>query len=98
MQHTEAEAAVTPVLRVGRLPDFPPFWFKNPEPGHIGFDHDIVEAAVARVRLPRPTYITMADFDLLDNALTRGEIDVIANNVWKVPDRIHRVLYSTPYY
>src|SRR5947209_2092269 len=81
------------IIRVGYTPNFPPFHMNNG-----GMDKDIFHAVSTRAGLTKIQWVPFATFDDLLLALTNYRIDVIANNLWKVPYLADQFAWTMPYY
>jgi ABC-type amino acid transport substrate-binding protein len=90
-------------VRVGHVPNFSPFWIPQskqfkPSSGYKGLDYDVVEAITRKAQLPRVEYVEFPTLQDLYNALANGKVDILANNLWRTPNRSREFAFTIPYY
>ena len=88
-------------VRVGRLYNFPPFWYQGNgnSLGYKGIDHDIIQNVLNNIpEIKRVEYIEYMTFEEVYAALLRGDIDIIANDLWITPGRQSQISFTIPYY
>jgi len=87
-------------LLVGVIGDFRPFNFESKisTGERSGMDHDIVISVASRLNISNVSFVSFPLFTDLYSALQNGEIDVIANNLWKTPFTEPLFSLSIPYY
>ena len=86
-------AAPDRLIRVGYIPNFPPFHMDKG-----GMDKDLFVAVAKEAGFTNLQWIPVATFDDLLSNLVDKKIDVIANNLWKVPALVDRFAWTIPYY
>ncbi len=84
------------ILRVGRIPNFVPFYIEN-HPNAPGLDDEVFAEVAKRANIKKIQYVNYNNFTELNQALSKGDIDIIVNDYWDVP--AHRqFLLTEPYY
>lgn len=75
-----------------------PYVFVDPDDPskHIGVEVDIVEALSRELK--RPIVFESRSFENLISDVERGDIDFAMNGLEILPERLDRVLFTTPYY
>jgi L-cystine transport system substrate-binding protein len=84
-------------LVVGGVAEFGPFNFVGPDGQLAGMDREIIRAAAKRLGIKQVVFKTMT-FAELGPSLLEKNIDLIANNYWRTPDRERLYAFTMPYF
>jgi arginine/ornithine transport system substrate-binding protein len=91
-----AAGADAGLLRIGIEGSYPPFSERDGRDGWKGFDIDIARALCARMRAD--CVLVQRDWDKIQDALLRHEIDAIVASMSMSRERMKRFAFSKKYY
>ena len=84
-------------LIVGVSDTTPPFTFKRPgEPGHAGYDIDLVRAVAKRLGVAVET-VSLSSAERIP-MLKNGQVDFVATSMTRTPERLRDVDFSVIYF
>jgi cystine transport system substrate-binding protein len=92
-------------VRVGRLENFPPFWYENGNKnGDKGIDYDVATEILGNLQdksgnylFDKIEFITYQNVEELYDELENCRIDMIINNLWATPGRMEEFNFTLPY-